>query len=49
MFYRQPDSSNQRNRLNSVLSEKSVTEPTSHPGLIILPQSSMTHIQKDQG
>ncbi|XP_041977684.1 uncharacterized protein LOC121732012 [Aricia agestis] len=45
---RHPESTHQRNRLNSVLSEKSVSEPTTQPGLIILPQSSKTHLQKDQ-
>ncbi|CAG4989650.1 unnamed protein product [Parnassius apollo] len=44
----QNDSTHQRNRLNSVLSEKSVTETSgAQPGLIILPQSSMTTLQKD--
>ncbi|CAK1581884.1 unnamed protein product [Parnassius mnemosyne] len=44
----QNDSTHLRNRLNSVLSEKSVTETSgAHPGLIILPQSSMTTLQKD--
>ncbi|XP_050345669.1 telomerase-binding protein EST1A [Nymphalis io] len=46
---RQSESTNHRNRLNSVLSEKSTSESTSHPGLIILPQSSISHMQKDQG
>ncbi|CAH0720855.1 unnamed protein product, partial [Brenthis ino] len=46
---RQSENNHQRNRLNSVLSDKSVNEPLSQPGLIILPQSSMTHMQKDQG
>ncbi|XP_045542788.1 uncharacterized protein LOC106720366 [Papilio machaon] len=38
----------QRNRLNSVMSDKSVTETSSgQPGLIVLPQSSMSTLQKD--
>ncbi|XP_052737444.1 telomerase-binding protein EST1A isoform X3 [Bicyclus anynana] len=45
---RQPDATNHRNRLNSVLSEKSVTE-SSQPGLLILPQSSISNLHKDQG
>ncbi|XP_072943401.1 uncharacterized protein Smg6 isoform X2 [Epargyreus clarus] len=47
---RHPENTNQRNRLNSVLSEKSVSDSsTSQPGLIVLPQSSVTDLQKDQG
>ncbi|XP_034840495.1 uncharacterized protein Smg6 isoform X2 [Maniola hyperantus] len=46
---RQQDNTHHRNRLNSVLSEKSVTESCSQPGLIILPQSSISHLHKDHG
>ncbi|XP_049867626.1 telomerase-binding protein EST1A isoform X2 [Pectinophora gossypiella] len=44
------ENTHQRNRLNSAMSEKSVTESsTSQPGILILPQSSVSHLQKDQG
>ncbi|XP_039746843.1 uncharacterized protein LOC120624394 isoform X1 [Pararge aegeria] len=46
---RQTESTHNRNRLNSVLSEKSVTESGSQPGLLILPQSSISHLHKEQG
>ncbi|CAK1552021.1 unnamed protein product [Leptosia nina] len=42
--------SNQRNRLNSVLSDKSLSEASaSQPGVLVLPQGSTTHSQKDLG
>ncbi|CAH2073901.1 unnamed protein product, partial [Iphiclides podalirius] len=42
------DSTHQRNRLNSALSDKSMTESSgAQPGLIILPHSSMSTLQKD--
>ncbi|KOB75803.1 putative Telomerase-binding protein EST1A [Operophtera brumata] len=38
----------QRNRLNSTVSEKSNPDSgTPHPGLILLPQSAINHLQKD--
>lgn len=48
-IYSLQDNSHQRNRLNSVLSDKSVGEvATSQPGLLVLPHGSATHVQKDQ-
>ncbi|XP_047988294.1 telomerase-binding protein EST1A [Leguminivora glycinivorella] len=42
-----PENTHQRNRLNSVMSDKSISETsTSQPGLLILPQSSQ--LPKDQ-
>ncbi|XP_053625221.1 telomerase-binding protein EST1A isoform X2 [Plodia interpunctella] len=47
---RHPETPSQRTRVNSTMSDKSVSESTmSHPGLIVLPQSSISHLQKDQG
>ncbi|KAL4710757.1 hypothetical protein ACJJTC_004402 [Scirpophaga incertulas] len=40
---------NHRVRMNSAMSEKSVSDSSSHPGLIVLPQSSISHMQKDHG
>ncbi|XP_038215820.1 uncharacterized protein LOC119835197 isoform X2 [Zerene cesonia] len=43
------ENSHQRNRLNSVLSDKSVSDvSSSQPGLLVLPQGSSTHSHKDQ-
>ncbi|XP_068629473.1 telomerase-binding protein EST1A isoform X1 [Battus philenor] len=45
---RRHDNTHQRSRLNSVLSDKSMTDSSgAQPGLIILPQSSMSTMQKD--
>ncbi|XP_063821793.1 telomerase-binding protein EST1A isoform X2 [Ostrinia nubilalis] len=45
-----PAENNQRVRKNSTMSDKSVSESsTSQPGLIILPQSSISHMQNNQG
>ncbi|XP_052757427.1 uncharacterized protein LOC113517389 isoform X2 [Galleria mellonella] len=47
---RHTDGQPQRNRLNSTMSEKSIHDTnSSHPGLIVLPQSSINHLQKDHG
>ncbi|KAJ2952733.1 hypothetical protein O0L34_g7085 [Tuta absoluta] len=43
------ENTHQRNRLNSAMSDKSVTESSvSQPGILILPQSSVSHMQKEQ-
>ncbi|XP_037869133.1 telomerase-binding protein EST1A isoform X2 [Bombyx mori] len=43
-----PEPTNQRNRINSAKPEKSESS-TSHPGLIMLPQSSISNLQKELG
>ncbi|CAH0406478.1 unnamed protein product [Chilo suppressalis] len=41
---------NHRTRKNSTMSDKSLTETsTNQPGLLVLPQSSISHMQKDTG
>ncbi|XP_047510080.1 uncharacterized protein LOC125052988 isoform X2 [Pieris napi] len=43
------ENSHQRNRLNSVLSDKSLNEASSsQPGVLVLPQASSTQLHKDQ-